>query len=183
MSALSRHLFYPLWDLWDESIRLEELRRLEKTQWLTESQLTDTQWGRLIKIVRYAHAYSPYYRKRCIERSIDVAQIVSEEQFRNLPVLTKEDVQNRADQMICDGYAKDKLVSAKTGGSTGKSLKLYFDKQCEEMRNAAAIRSDRWAGWELGMKRAGIWGNPPVADTIKKKIRDGLHDRMIFFNN
>lgn len=182
MSTLSRRLFYPLWDLWDESIRMKELRRLEKTQWLTESQLRDAQWEKLIKIVRYAHAYSPYYRKRFVERSIDVAQIVSQEQFRNLPVLTKEDIQNRADQMICDGYAKGKLVSAKTGGSTGKALKLYFDKQCEEMRNAAAIRSDRWAGWELGMKRAGIWGNPPVADTIKKKIRDGLHDRMIFLD-
>jgi phenylacetate-CoA ligase len=84
--------------------------------------------------------------------------------------------------MISDEYAKEKLISAKTGGSTGKALKLYFDKQCEEMRNAAAIRSDRWAGWELGMKRAGIWGNPPVADTIKKKIRDGLRDRMIYLD-
>jgi phenylacetate-CoA ligase len=182
MSALSGRLFYPLWDLKDKSIRLKELRRLEKTQWLTESQLRDAQWEKLIKIVRYAHAHSLYYRKRFVEQSIDVAQIVSQEQFRNLPILTKEDVQNRADQMISDEYAKEKLISAKTGGSTGKALKLYFDKQCEEMRNAAAIRSDRWAGWELGMKRAGIWGNPPVADTIKKKIRDNLHDRMIYLD-
>ena len=149
-SALSRRLFYPLWDLWDESIRLKELRRLEKSQWLTESQVRDAQWEKLIEIVRYAHAYSPYYRKRFVERSIDVAQIVSQEQFRNLPVLTKEDVQNHTDQMICDGYAKEKLVSAKTGGSTGKALKLYLDNQCEEMRNAAAIRSDRWAGGSWG---------------------------------
>jgi len=182
MSALSRYLFYPLWDLKDGSVRLKELRHLEETQWLTEGQLRDAQWEKLIKIVRYAHAHSPYYRKRFVERSIDVAQIVSPEEFRNLPVLTKEDVQNRADQMISDEYAKEKLISAKTGGSTGKALKLYFDKQCEEMRNAAAIRSDRWAGWELGMKRAGIWGNPPVANTIKKKIRDGLHDRMIYLD-
>lgn len=182
MSALSRYLFYPLWDLKDGSIRLKELRYLEETQWLTEGQLREAQSEKLIKIVRYAHAHSPYYRKRFIERSIDVAKIISQEAFRNLPILTKEDIQNHTDHMISDEYAMAKLISTKTGGSTGKALRLYFDKQCEEMRNAAAIRSDRWAGWELGMKRAAIWGNPPVADTIKQKIRDVLHDRMIYLD-
>ena len=50
------------------------------------------------------------------------------------------------------------------------------------MRNAAAIRSDRWAGWDIGMKMAALWGNPPVADTLKKKIRKGLYDRVIYLD-
>ena len=50
------------------------------------------------------------------------------------------------------------------------------------MRNAAAMRSDRWAGWDIGMKVAAIWGNPPIADTLKKKLRNALLDHFIYLD-
>ena len=71
---------------------------------------------------------------------------------------------------------------AKTGGSTGVSLNLYFDEVCQEQRNAAAIRSDRWAGWNLGHKRAALWGNPPTPTTFKQKLRHHLLDRTIYLD-
>jgi phenylacetate-CoA ligase len=59
---------------------------------------------------------------------------------------------------------------------------VYFDERCQQLRNAAAMRSDHWAGWDLGMKVAAIWGNPPVADTLKKKLRNLLLDRIYYLD-
>ena len=33
LNAASRHVFYRLWDVWDRSPRLRELRRLQSAQW------------------------------------------------------------------------------------------------------------------------------------------------------
>src|SRR5690606_33207996 len=67
---------------------------------------------------------------------------------------------------------------AKTGGSTGVALHLYFDVRCEERRNAAAIRADRWAGWDLGVHRGALWGNPPKDISAKQWLRNALMDRI-----
>ena len=42
--------------------------------------------------------------------------------------------------------------------------------------------ADRWAGWDLGMKKASVWGNPPVAETLKQKLRLHLLDRTIYLD-
>jgi len=92
------------------------------------------------------------------------------------------DIRQNGNRLLSREFQQEDLVEAKTGGSTGVALQLFFDSQCQEMRNAAAMRSDRWAGWDIGMPVAAIWGNPPVADTLKKKVRNLLLDRTIYLD-
>ncbi|MGH7146274.1 MAG: phenylacetate--CoA ligase family protein [Nitrospiraceae bacterium] len=73
-------------------------------------------------------------------------------------------------------------MAAKTGGSTGKALEIFCDRRCEELRHAAEIRSNRWANWDVGDKVAALWGNPPLPRTLKQKIRNALHDRLIYLD-
>lgn len=182
ITFLSKYLFYPLWDIKDKSVRLKALGQLEKTQWLPKDELRKRQWKKLKHILEYSYQNCEYYKNKFDKYNIRPSGIMSQNDFRKLPVLTKKDIQDNTDGLISRQYHKAVLISAKTGGSTGKALKIYFDKSCEEMRNAAAMRSDRWAGWDLGMKKAAIWGNPPVANTWKKKIRNLLHDRIIYLD-
>ena len=179
---LSSHLIYNLWDVKDHSVRMKTWRELERTQWLSETELKERQWKKLASMLSYAYENCPYYRGVFERLQTHPTAIRTSENFRQLPILTKKDIQRQTDDLISRRFVKDKLISSKTGGSTGVALKLYFDKQCEEMRNAAALRSDRWAGWEPGMKRAAIWGNPPVFRTFKRKLRNALHDRLIFLD-
>ncbi len=179
---LSKYIFYPLWDYKDNSIMLEMLKGLEKTQWLEAEALRNIQLKKAQDMIRYAYENCEYYKASFDLCGIRPEDIKDESDILKIPILTKKNIRENTDKLISRKFREDELISAKTGGSTGKSLMLFFDKCCEEMRNAAAIRSDRWAGWEIGVKKAALWGNPPVADTLKKRIRNGLIDRVIYLD-
>lgn len=182
LTHLSRHVFYPLWDLKDRSRRLEEWKNLERQQWWPRQELEALQWQRVQSMVRYAARHSPYYRGLFREHGIKPDRIRSLDDFRAIPVTTKQSIRNNLDRFISDEFAKDELVTAKTGGSTGVSLHLYFDEACQERRNAAQLLADRWSGWDLGVKKAAVWGNPPVPKTPKQKLRHHLLDRTVYLD-
>jgi len=104
------------------------------------------------------------------------------EDLRLLPLLSKRDIQRHGAAMIHDNYRVDDLVEARTGGSTGAALTIYADRHCRDLRNAAAVRSDRWAGWDVGVKRGALWGNPPTAATLRHKLRKTLYERVVYFD-
>lgn len=178
---LSKHLFFPLWELKDGSARIAYLNDLNQSQWHSEEALRKRQWEKLVAIVRYAHQHCAYYRRIVESRRLN-DYLASPEAFADFPILTKSDVRERGSELLSTEFPKDSLLSAKTGGSTGKALVLYFDEKCQEMRNAAAMRSDSWAGWEIGCTTAAVWGNPPRMDTLKKKIRNLLRDRTFYLD-
>lgn len=182
IASLSKYIFYPLWDLKDRSRRLEEWKNLERQQWWPRQELEALQWQRVQEMVRYAARHSPYYRGLFREHGIKPDRIRSLDDFRAIPVTTKQSIRNNLDRFISDEFAKDDLVTAKTGGSTGVSLHLYFDEACQERRNAAQLLADRWSGWDLGVKKAAVWGNPPVPKTTKQKLRHHLLDRTVYLD-
>jgi phenylacetate-CoA ligase len=166
MSALSRWVFHPLWDLKDGSQRLRVLRTLQRTQWLSLEELLQMQSARLEQIVRYAGAHSPYYRQLFRERNFD-PQNFDPAAFRALPLLTKSIIRAATDELLSREFRREELGHHKTGGSTGVALTTYFDRDWLQIRTADALRSDQWAGAFHGLKVAALWGNPPVARTLK----------------
>lgn len=177
LTSVSRRVMYPLWDIKDRSLKLREWRELERTQWLPAETLRQRQWTKVQAMLNYAYEHSPFYRRRFDEAGITPADIRGPDDYRALPITKKQDIREAGAALLSDDYKKEDLIGAKTGGSTGVSLNLFFDKQCEEKRNAAAIRSDRWAGWELGMYRGALWGNPPKDFSLKRAFRNYLLDR------
>ncbi len=182
IEQISRYIFYPLWDWRDKSQKLKVLSELQQSQWLPLKDLQHLQWDKLMSTVRYAAEHSPYYNALFQTHNINVNDIKSVDDFQKIPVTSKLDIRNHLSDFISSEYEQKQLVRAKTGGSTGVSLDLYFDETCQENRNAAAIHSDMWAGWLMGQKRAALWGNPPVARTLKQKIRNFCLDRMIYLD-
>lgn len=182
MESLSRHLFYPLWDIKDRSQRLREWQALEKQQWWPADRLRMLQWERLQKLLAYAAKHSTFYRDLFQTHGISPAAFQNHDDLLRIPVTTKSDIRNNLDRFISDEFDRAHLVGAKTGGSTGVSLQLFFDEACQERRNAAQLLADRWSGWDLGMKKAAVWGNPPVAATLKQKLRHHLLDRTIYLD-
>jgi len=182
MEMLSRYVFYPLWELKDRSSRLKELSALEQQQWWSLEKLHELQLNRLEQLLKNAAKHSPFYRQVFSAQNLAQDDLSSWKTFHQIPVTTKHDIRNQTDQFISDEYDKNNLVTAKTGGSTGVSLNLFFDEKCQERRNAAQMWADRWAGWDLGEKKAAIWGNPPVARGLKQRLRLMLLDRTIYLD-
>lgn len=181
LTWLSKHVFFPLWEFKDGAHRSQYLRELSVSQWLDAATLRQRQWDRIGEVVEYAFKHCLYYQQRFAGAGFD-GTLRDWSDFRRLPLLTKQDVRENRDGLLSRKFHRDELVEARTGGSTGTALTLYFDGRCQELRNAAAMRSDRWAGWDIGMKIAAVWGNPPVADTLKKKLRNLLLDRILYLD-
>src|SRR4051794_20135558 len=98
--AVSKYVFYPLWDVYDRSHKLAELKRLEQLQWERGETKRARRWERVKETVAYAQARSPFYRKQktlAIEKPEDMAR---------LPILEKKDLRDRLDEMIADGHSK-----------------------------------------------------------------------------
>jgi phenylacetate-CoA ligase len=140
--------------------------------------LRQLQLERVRSMVDYAYRHCSFYRERWGAEP----RVERLEDLRNLPHVTKADVGNNTDGFVSSEFSRDSLVMAKTGGSTGVSLRVYFDETCQKMRNAAAMRSDGWAGWEPGTLVGSLWGTPPVPRTVKEKIRNTLHDRLFYLD-
>lgn len=181
LTWLSKHIFFPLWEFKDGARRSEHLRLLNESQWWEPEKLREQQWDRVREIVAYATSHCPYYETRLAELGVP-AKLKDWDDFRRIPVLTKQDIRENGPRLLSKEFAREDLVESRTGGSTGKALTLYCDKQCQELRNAAAMRSDQWAGWDIGMKVAAVWGNPPAANTLKKKLRNLLLDRFMYLD-
>ncbi len=181
LAWLSKHVFFPMWEIKDGARRRHYLRELSVSQWWDSETLRRKQWERTREVVAYAYQHCPYYQRRFAGAGFD-GTLQDWAGFRRLPLLTKRDVHDRGEQLLSQEFRREDLVEAKTGGSTGVALRVFFDQRCQEMRNAAAMRSDRWAGWDHGMKIAAVWGNPPVADTVKKQLRNWLLDRVFYLD-
>jgi phenylacetate-CoA ligase len=169
---------YPAWNVWDGGGRLEEFDSLSSSQWWSAKDLQDLQVKRLRDTVGYAWAHCAFYRRHW-GRPPDISVI---EDIRQLPLLAKADVAASVDELISTEFERDALVSAKTGGSTGTALRVFFDDHCQKLRNAAAMRSDWWASWRPGMLTGALWGSPAIPRTPKERIRNCLHDRVIYLD-
>jgi len=179
---LVRQLFQPLWDVYEGSVRLKTMGELEKSQWLSIDELQAAANTKLGLLCRHAVETSSFYRERFAEAGIDPAKVSCIEDLAGLPLLTKLDVRGSTPEILSTSFSKEDLVPAKTGGSTGVALHIYCDARGVEKRNAAALRSDEWSGWRMGQPLAAIWGNPPVAVTLKNKLRNFLKDRIIYLD-
>lgn len=181
MPTLSRLLSrssYPLFDWWDRSDRLREWRRLERSQWLTPEALASLQLDRLRSIVEHAWTQVPYYRQHWPAQPA----IAALADLARLPILTKSDVRAAGRDLCAAAIAPHALLQSKTGGSTGTSLVLYFDHDCQQHRNAAALRSDSWAGWTPGDWVGALWGSPERPVTAKQKLRNWLRERQEYLD-
>ena len=181
MAWVSKHVFFPLWELKDGSRRAHYLRELSASQWFEPAVQRDMQWKRLCVVVEYAIKHCPYYQRRFAELGVS-EKLHSWDEFYQFPILSKLDIRRHGNGIRSDRFQLRELVETKTGGSTGVALQVFYDEHCQEMRNAASMRSDLWAGWDIGMMVAAVWGNPPLDMTVKEKLRRWLLNRMIFLD-
>lgn len=175
-AGLSRAVFYPVWDLRDRSEKMREWKRLEASQWQSTDEIERQRFPRLFAILEHARLTAPFYSER------NLPAIESLEDLGRWPVVTKDDLRTRPESFRSSAIPLERLITAKTGGSTGTALQVWFDERCQQMRNAAALRANRWSGWELGETVGALWGNPPSATSFKQHVRSRLLDRTVYLD-
>jgi phenylacetate-CoA ligase len=156
------------------------LRELEKSQWLSTEEIMRIQWVKQKNLLNYVYHHVPYYKRIFRNLKLTPTDIKTPEDFRKLPLLTKDDIEKNISQITSVEYSKRDLIKNSTGGSTGKNLRFYNDRKHSGNRDGVAIRGNRWAGLDIGVKHAYLWGSPfdislqnNIKNRIYKKIQGG----------
>lgn len=119
---------------------------------------------KLRNLLNYALKNSKYYRK--IINNLQVSDIKdnSFEILNEIPVLTREIIQNNMSDLIHLKEEK-KLFKSSSSGTTGEPINYYHDVFGESAGNASGFLQWHMSGWKIGMKGIHIWGNK---DSIKQ---------------
>ncbi len=123
------------------------LRGLERTQWLTPSEIRELQRRRLCALIEHAYANVPYYRRVFDERGLHPADIRDMCDLSKLPVLTKSAVRRHFQDLQARNVAERATVLGRTGGTTGVPLKFRLDRSQVAFDHALIQRHWSWAGW------------------------------------
>ena len=141
---------------------LELLEGVGGPQFLSHKGVVERQWRKLQALLRFVHGNNAYYRDAFAVHGVNPDQVQTPGDLSPIPILTKDEIRANEERLISRGYTSDALLEFRTGGSTGKPLRLWISEDCSERRNACAWRHDRWTGWEIGEPVGALWGNPPL---------------------
>lgn len=182
---LIRNIVFPLHAAREKNGMPLVLRELERSQYLSSRKIKELQLRRLRKLLVHAGSSCPFYKRRFREAGFDPGRFQSLDDLRIIPLLTKADIQKHSGDMKTQGLPEDMIVPDKTGGSTGRPLHFFLDRERVFSRNAAAIRHDRWTGWDIGEKSAYLWGHREDiegAENWKSRLRNVLLDRRVILD-
>lgn len=182
LDRLIGRLTYIAWDTKEGHVRLSEQKNLLKQQYWSHADITSLQTEKLNLLIKHAATTSKWYKRVIDEIGLDTSKRITLADLQRFPITTKKEIRENTSSFISSSFDPNRMPKAKTGGSTGVSLNLFFDERCQKLRNGAQIYADSFSGWKPGTRIAAIWGNPPIAVSLKQKVRSFLLERMIYLD-
>ncbi|MGV3461101.1 MAG: phenylacetate--CoA ligase family protein [Flavobacterium sp.] len=137
----------------------------EFDSWPLQKKL-DFQKDELVKFIRFTCNNSPYYKE--LYSGIDINIIQTTDDLKKLPVITKEMLRENISNIDTTG---GKGLKGSTGGTTGKSLTVYYNLENTMQRMAMLDHFKERTGFvHLKMRRATFNGKHIVPPTQKSKV-------------
>lgn len=148
--------YYPV--VWGRGQRVPSyLRKLMRSQYLSQCELPSLQAAKLKQLLQYAKASVPFYERTLGKISDDIIRSV--EDLQGLPFLTKSDLKSNQKDLL----ARERfhfLTRKTTGGSTGEPVTIPKTRNAMAWELAAAWRGYSWAGIDIGDRQGRFWGVP-----------------------
>ena len=149
-------------------------RELEQSQWLSPEALQELQLAKLQRLLAHAYEHVPFYRQRFAVAGLHPRNIETLTDLRRIPILTKRDVQTHLNDLVATNCNRTQLRRNATGGSTGVTTVFYQDAESQAYHIASKLRYQKWYGFELGDKRAFLWGAARDVPSMSLRARLGL---------
>ncbi len=131
---------------------------LNRSQWLSTSDMRELQDEKLVRLVRHAYRDVPYYREKMRAAGIRPEDIRGQADLHKLPYLTKNDVREHLHfDILSQSHDKNSVLKISTSGSTGEPFVCYADRSQLEFRWAATLRSQEWTGYRFGDPCVRLW--------------------------
>ncbi len=91
---------------------------------LPSEKLSRLSWEKTKRLLHYAYEKVPFYNKRFKSIGLHPSDISSEEQYEQIPVLTRKDIRVNFNLLVSSEADPGKLKISTTGGSTGEPLRI-----------------------------------------------------------
>ncbi|MBG0860573.1 MAG: hypothetical protein IQL11_13825 [Bacteroidales bacterium] len=148
---------------------------VEKSQWWTKDEFENYQWRKVKVLLKYAYESIPYYKELFIKIGATPGDIKSWLDFRNIPILTRETIRERSDDLISKHIKnKSKLKYVTTSGTTGESLGFYKDSDGEAISRAFMCSQWKRVGYHEYSKRIMLRGEHIKNDKL-------FHESLEYF--
>jgi phenylacetate-coenzyme A ligase PaaK-like adenylate-forming protein len=163
----------------------DHLDRLIENEWKSTEQIKAMQLEKLQGLLRHAYDHTRFYKERFDACGFDPEKFSDLSDLERIPILTKYDIQKRADDLQADNIPESALHSSRTGGTTGHFLSFKRDNACLPVKEAALMRFETWCGWDYGEWIALVW--PAFIDlkskkTWKSELRNRLGPRLMIMS-
>lgn len=122
------------------------LDQFEKQQWYSPGELLAYQNERLIELIKSCYQYVRYYRQVMKDRRLTPADFRTASDLEKLPILTRQDVRNHADDLISANISRRGTCDGYTSGTTGSPLHVIWDHNMCLVKTVVDWRQKRWAG-------------------------------------
>ena len=106
----------------------EHAIRIGREQWLDPEGHQRRQWSRFQGILDYAYQRSPFYARKYRAAGIEPADIQERSDLRRLPVVTREELR-QPEALVPPPFRPETMGHRLSSGSTGESVKSYFDPE------------------------------------------------------
>ena len=122
--------------------------------------MREFQQVRLRSLLLHARHHVPYYRELFASHdAFDSAGEISLDRLHDLPLLTKEILRARFDELLSDDLSSRRSWENTSGGSTGEPVRFVRDQSCQDWFGAMAGFFDLWTGYRPGDRKALLWGS------------------------
>lgn len=153
-----RNILFPLMHIAKGNNTMNYVKSLQQSQFFSKEDIRKLQQEKLKKLLLHCVQYVPAYASYK-----NLIPDIEENAFNALtkfPVLTKYQVNNNIDNLICVNTDKTSLVPNQSGGSTGEPVRFFIDRPTAEYSESARWRGLSWWDINIGDKCLMVWGNP-----------------------
>ncbi len=131
-------------------------RSLQKSMYFSKEQLLDIQNIKLRIIIDHAYNNVPYYKELFDRNGLKPEDIQTVKDLVYIPVLTKDTLRKRYDDLIANNYKMLRPYNNSTSGSTGTPLHFLQDNNTRVANFAFFWRTWQLAGYRTYMRWAQV---------------------------
>lgn len=148
---------------------LKTYRQSLANEKLPVDELKALSWDKTKKLLHYAYEKVPFYTRKFKSIGLHPSDIITEEQYSQVPVLTRENIRENFNLLISSDADPDKLKISTTGGSTGEPLKIGLTPGLN--REVHKWQMMTWWGLYPGADYASVYRKVPVSPVQKMILR------------
>jgi phenylacetate-CoA ligase len=179
---IARDIVYRLQEAISHRPTFSYVAELEKSQWLSRSDLEALQLAKLERLLANALEHSPWHAERIRAAGLDPSENggLTLADLRRLPTMNKQDASANRERLVWRGVPGG-VFKYNTGGSSGATLIFFFGRERQASDAAGRIRARRWWGVEFGEPEVFLWGAPVELNKTDriKTLRDRLLNQLV----